>query len=113
MHGDLEYIGASSTMTTAVGHDGYSIVQEGVTNVLRHSTARQAQVRVKVADCAVVIEVVDNGHQRATTFLAGGQGVRGMQERAAALGGTCEAGMVNGAGWRVRARIPLSGQGSS
>jgi hypothetical protein len=33
-----------------------------------------------------------------------------MQERATALGGTCEAGTVDGAGWRVRARIPLSGQ---
>jgi hypothetical protein len=33
-----------------------------------------------------------------------------MAERAAALGGTCEAGTVNGAGWRVRARIPLAGQ---
>jgi signal transduction histidine kinase len=38
--------------------------------------------------------------------------VRGMQERAAALGGSCEAGTVNGAGWRVRARIPLDGNRS-
>jgi signal transduction histidine kinase len=108
---DLDVIGAPAALPASVGHAGYRIVQEGLTNVLRHSTARQAHVRVKVDDCAVVIEVVDDGRQRATTFLAGGHGVRGMQERAAALGGTCEAGMANGAGWRVRARIPLSGKG--
>jgi signal transduction histidine kinase len=51
----------------------------------------------------------DDGRKRATTFPAGGHGLRGRQERAAALGGTCEAGTVNGAGWTVRVRIPLDG----
>ena len=108
---DLEVTGVPAALPATVGHAGYRIVQEGLTNVLRHSTAPQAQVRVEVDDCAVVIEVVDDGHKRATTSLAGGHGVRGMQERAAALGGTCEAGMVNGAGWRVRARIPVGEKG--
>ena len=103
-------IGEPAALAASVGHAGYRIVQEGLTNVLRHSTARQARVRVEIDDCAVVIEVTDDGQKRATAFPAGGHGVRGMQERAAALGGTCEAGTVNGAGWRVRARIPLSGQ---
>ena len=107
---DLEVTGVPAALPATVGHAGYRIVQEGLTNVLRHSTARQAQVRVEVDDCAVVIEVVDDGHKRATTSLAGGHGVRGMQERAAALGGTCEAGTVNGTGWRVRARIPVGGK---
>jgi signal transduction histidine kinase len=80
--------------------------------VLRHSTARQARVRVDVGDRAVVIEVADDGQTRAATVGAGGHGLRGMQERAAALGGTCEAGPVNGAGWRVQARIPVSSKGS-
>jgi len=109
---DLEVTGVPAALPASVGHAAYRIVQEGLTNVLRHSTARKAQVRVEAGDCAVVIEVVDDGQKRAAAFPAGGHGVRGMQERAAALGGTCEAGTVNGAGWRVRARIPLGGKGS-
>jgi len=109
---DLDVTGVPAALPASVGHAAYRIVQEGLTNVLRHSTARKAQVRVEAGDCAVVIEVVDDGQRRAAVFPAGGHGVRGMQERAAALGGTCEVGTVNGAGWRVRARIPLGGNGS-
>jgi signal transduction histidine kinase len=112
LHVDLEVTGVPAALPASVGHAAYRIVQEGLTNVLRHSTARKAQVRVEAGDCAVVIEVVDEGQKRGSVFPAGGHGVRGMQERAAALGGTCEAGTVNGAGWRVRARIPLGGKGS-
>ena len=107
---DLKITGEPAALPASVGHAGYRIVQEGLTNVLRHSTAQQARVRVEIDDCAVVIEITDDGQKRATAFPAGGHGVRGMQERAAALGGTCEAGTVDGAGWRVRARIPPSGQ---
>jgi signal transduction histidine kinase len=106
---DLKVTGVPETLPASVGHAGYRIVQEGLTNVLRHSTARQAEVRVEVDDCAVVIEVTDDGQKRPTAFPAGGHGVQGMRERAAALGGTFEAGTVNGSGWRVRARIPAGG----
>jgi signal transduction histidine kinase len=109
---DLEVTGAPVALPATVGHAGYRIVQEGLTNVLRHSTARQAQVRVDVGDRAVVIEVTDEGQTRPATSAAGGHGLRGMQERAAALGGSCEAGPVNGAGWRVQARIPVGGKES-
>ena len=107
---DLKIAGEPAALPASVGHAGYRIVQEALTNVLRHSTARQAQVRVEIDDYAIVIEVTDDGPKRTTAFPAGGHGVQGMQERVAALGGSCEAGTVNGAGWRVRARIPLAGQ---
>jgi signal transduction histidine kinase len=107
----LDVIGAPIALPAAVGHAGYRIVQEGLTNVLRHSTARQARVRVEVGDRAVVIEITDDGQTRAATFPSGGHGLRGMQERAAALGGTCEAGPVDGTGWRVQARIPVDDKG--
>jgi signal transduction histidine kinase len=109
---DLQVTGVPDALPASVGHAGYRIVQEGLTNVLRHSTARTARVRVAVDDCAVVIEVTDDGQQRLAGFPAGGHGVAGMQERAAALGGSCEAGTVNGAGWRVRARIPVAEEGA-
>ena len=109
---DLKVTGDPAALPASVGHAGYRIVQEGLTNVLRHSTARQAQVRVEIDDRAVAVEITDEGPERPATFPAGGHGVRGMQERAAALGGSCEAGTANGAGWRVRARIPVGGSGS-
>jgi signal transduction histidine kinase len=110
---DLQVTGVPAALPPAVGHVGYRIVQEALTNVLRHSTARQAQVRVDVDDRAVVIEVADDGPKRVGDSPVGGHGLRGMAERAAGLGGTCEAGRVNGAGWRVRARIPVEKEGSS
>jgi signal transduction histidine kinase len=110
---DLNVTGTPATLPASVGHAGYRIVQEALTNVLRHSTADRAQVRVEIDDSTVAIEITDNGQRRATAFPSGGNGLRGMQERAAALGGTCEAGTVGGAGWRVRARIPLGGSALS
>jgi signal transduction histidine kinase len=106
---DLQVAGVPSTLPAAVSHVGYRIVQEGLTNVLRHSTARQARVRVEVGDRAAVIEVLDAGETPTAAFPAAGHGIQGMRERAAALGGTLEAGPVNGTGWRVHAQIPVSG----
>jgi signal transduction histidine kinase len=109
---DLQVAGTPATLPATVSHAGYRIVQEGLTNVLRHSTSRQAQVRVEVSDRAAVIEILDAGEARTTAPLGGGHGIQGMRERAAALGGTCEAGPVNGTGWRVYAQIPIGGSGS-
>jgi signal transduction histidine kinase len=106
----LDVTGLPAALPVSVGHAGYRIVQEGLTNVLRHSTASRAQVRVGIDDEAVAIEITDDGQERPTAVVSGGHGLRGMRERAAALGGTCEAGTFNGAGWRVRARLPLHGK---
>lgn len=105
----LEVTGSPACLPTPVGHAGYRIIQEGLTNVLRHSTARKARVRVEVGDRGVVIEVADDGQLQASATPAGGHGLAGMRERAAALGGSCEAGPVNEAGWLVRAEIPVGG----
>jgi signal transduction histidine kinase len=98
---------------SAVGTAAYRIVQEALTNVLRHAGAGSAIVAVQVGARAVELEVTDDGH--GTTVPAGpavalpssGNGLRGMQERAAAVGGTVEAGAHAGGGWRVHARLPL------
>lgn len=106
---DLQVVGVPAAIPAAVSHAGYRIVQEGLTNVLRHSTARLARVRVEVDERCAVIEILDAGQTRTAVFPPAGHGIQGMRERAAALGGTCEAGPVNGAGWRVRAQIPVGG----
>ena len=103
---ELDVAAATEAVPSAVGHAGYRIVQEGLTNVLRHSTAKHARVRIGHDEGALLVEVLDNG-PAITGPVGGGHGLLGMRERAAALGGSCEAGRVPGGGWRVRARIPI------
>jgi signal transduction histidine kinase len=93
---------------SAIGGAVYRIVQEALTNVLRHADASKAEVRVRAATDALDIEITDNG--RADTADAhAGLGLRGMAERAAALGGRLDAGPRGEGGWRVHAVLPLGG----
>jgi signal transduction histidine kinase len=98
----------------AIQSVGFRIVQEALTNVARHAHAATARVGVHRVPGAVVIEVVDDGVGAARSngqlngdLEASGNGVRGMRERAAALGGTLDAAPVEDGGWRVRARLPI------
>jgi signal transduction histidine kinase len=106
---DLDMATAAEKVPPAIGHASYRIVQEGLTNVLRHSTAEHASVRISQDGGALLVEVLDEGQTRAGSSN-GGHGLAGMRERAAALGGTCEAGAVHGGGWRIQARIPIGAE---
>ena len=89
-----------------VGGAAYRIVQESLTNVVRHAGPNAAaRVRVTAADGAVEIEVSDNG-QGAQPDTPDGNGLTGMRERAAALGGSFTAGSAPGGGFRVKALLP-------
>ncbi len=90
------------------------IVQEALTNVIRHAGATMATVRVVYDDRELVVRVDDDGNAAVSHDTIGaGQGVLGMQERASALGGVVEAGPRPGGGFRVLARLPLSGNPST
>jgi signal transduction histidine kinase len=104
---DLEVTGSAASLPVPVGHAAYRIIQEGLTNVLRHSTARVARVRVVADGEAVLVEVRDEGQPQVPGLPSAGHGLRGMRERAAALGGRCEAGPADGPGWQVHAAIPV------
>ncbi|GLZ31650.1 two-component sensor histidine kinase [Lentzea sp. NBRC 105346] len=83
----------------------YRIVQESLTNVLRHAgPGATASVDVSCSDGALVVTVADTGH--AGSF-AEGSGITGMRRRATALGGTLDAGPADSGGFAVVARIPL------
>jgi signal transduction histidine kinase len=91
----------------AVQTAGYRIVQEALTNVLRHANATAARGSVAREDGALRVEVVDDGLGAGARGPGGsGNGVRGMRERAAALSGTLESGPADPRGWRVLARLP-------
>ena len=89
----------------AVGQAGFRIVQEALTNVMRHAAASRARVSLHVEADTLHVEVTNDGNVAAPT--QGGHGLRGMRERAAALGGDVTAGPAERGGWHVHARLPL------
>jgi signal transduction histidine kinase len=101
-------VGDVGGVPAAVQSAGYRIVQEALTNVLRHADAAHVRVRVARGDQAVLVEVTDDGAGAAANGAGGGSGsgLAGMRERAAALGGALEAGPGDGGGWRVAATLP-------
>jgi signal transduction histidine kinase len=94
----------------------YRILQEALTNVLRHSGGTMAQVRVYRENGQIVVRVIDDGPRQADATLppGAGAGIPGMRARAEELGGTLDAGPRPGGGFAVTARLPVpSGPGSS
>ncbi len=93
----------------AVERTVYRIVQEALTNTIRHADASTAAVTVDLGADAVTVEVTDDG-SAAEGRISGrrGQGLVGMRERALALGGSLEAGPAAGQGFRVAARLPAA-----
>jgi signal transduction histidine kinase len=82
------------------------IVQEGLTNAVKHGRAQAITVEVACDDGAVDVLVADDGGPGATGLPGSGRGLPGMRERAAAYGGTLHAGPRAMGGFEVRARIP-------
>ena len=99
--------GAPVDLPAGVDLSAYRIVQEALTNTLRHAGATRADVTVRYGPGAVGVEVVDDGSGAPADSPNGGHGIVGMRERAALLGGTLEVGGAPGGGFRVRADLPL------
>jgi signal transduction histidine kinase len=97
--------GPVGTVPKPVGTAAYRIVQESLTNVLRHAHATAVEVRVRVDADEVSVEVHDNGtgDRVAPLSMGSGLGIRGMRERAEATGGRLEAGPAADGGFTVKA----------
>ncbi|MDJ0710623.1 MAG: sensor histidine kinase [Woeseiaceae bacterium] len=86
----------------------YRIVQEALTNVLKHAgPGTRADVRIRADECTVTIEIKDNGVEVIGSRHSG-HGIAGMRERAYLLGGTLQAGPQTGGGFSVVARLPTA-----
>jgi signal transduction histidine kinase len=106
LHADVDVEVNGAAVPSAIGQAAFRIVQEALTNVLRHADASNAHVRVRASHDALDIEVTDDG--RANSIgVSPGHGLRGMSERAAALGGRVRVGPRDEGGWRVKAVLPL------
>ncbi|WP_416475678.1 sensor histidine kinase [Streptomyces sp. LKA04] len=101
---DAEVTGPLETLPGPVSREGYRILQESLTNVLRHAGAMPTRVRVAVAEGALTLEV-RNPLPDTRAQSARGSGLRGIRERAALLGGRARTG-PDGGDWRVRVELP-------
>jgi signal transduction histidine kinase len=106
---DVDQPDSGAPLPAAVDLSAYRIVQESLTNTLRHSHATRARVTVRRADGSVRLEISDDGPSRATGRVTGSgrRGIVGMRERARLLGGTLDAGPLPDGGFRVRADLPV------
>ena len=103
---DLDAPANDRRVPDIVAAAAYRIVQESLTNVVRHAgPAAHARVRIRETETALEVEVVDDGTGAAVS-TAEGDGVTGMRERASALGGEFVAGSGPGGGFRVWASLP-------
>ncbi len=100
--------GAPRVLPAGVDLAAYRIVQESLTNVIRHGHAATTRIAIAYRSRDLTIDVQDNGAGNGTSPAGAlGSGLIGMRERAAALGGEVEAGPVSGGGFRVHARLPI------
>jgi signal transduction histidine kinase len=107
VHADVDVEVDHAIVPSAVGGAAFRIIQEALTNVLRHAHASSASVRVRASSDALDIEISDDGRANGLGVTPG-HGLRGMAERAAALGGRVDAGPRDEGGWRVHAVLPLN-----
>jgi len=112
---EFEVTGEQPPTSASVGLAIYRVVQESLTNVVRHAGAAKAKVSLLYAPDAINVWVEDNGRKlsgpaaRAAGRPTEGHGLVGMRERIVAAGGVLDAGPKSeGAGWQVHARVPVS-----
>jgi signal transduction histidine kinase len=112
MEVELSVSGTERPLPGAIDLTAYRILQESLTNVVRHARASAARVLIRYQPEAIVIQVDDNGPGPVHAANgAGSYGMVGMRERAAAVSGTLSAGPRPGGGFRVHARLPTGGDG--
>jgi signal transduction histidine kinase len=110
LHVEIEVAGDPSALPARHDEAAYRIVQESLTNVLRHAEATSIRLAIAIEEDRISLEISDNGN--GTSGLPpssrSGQGLRGMRERARLLGGDLSVATAVGAGFRVRAWLPLA-----
>ena len=104
---DVRVEGAPRSMPSGVGLSAYRILQEALTNAVKHAGPARVEVHLNYGAEALAIEIDDDG--RGLTSRRDGHrgfGLLGMRERASVVGGELQAGARPGGGWRVSARLP-------
>jgi len=105
VHVEVEWRGSREQLPPEVDLSAFRIIQEAVTNVVRHAGTSECQVCIDQQDGQLSIEITDSG--RGGAAAGTGYGITGMRERAALLGGDFSAGPRPDGGFRVAARLPV------
>jgi signal transduction histidine kinase len=106
---ELTTSGARRPLPAGLEVSAYRILQEALTNVVKHAHGARADVEVRYTRDAVEVVVRDGGGERTLAVEPGGHGLLGMRERTALFGGELEAAPTADGGFAVRARLPLKG----
>ncbi|HET9171223.1 MAG TPA: sensor histidine kinase [Actinospica sp.] len=106
---DLRVGGEVRRLPEGLELSAYRIVQEALTNVVKHAATDHARVDLRYRPEELAIEIVDDGAGARTENPASGHGLVGMRERAALHGGSLQAGPLPLRGYRVAARLPIAG----
>jgi signal transduction histidine kinase len=104
---ELRIEGEASQLPAGVDLTAYRLVQEGLTNVVKHAQASRAEVLVNYGDGYLEVTVRDDG-KGVGNGDGGGHGLVGMRERVSVYGGELDAGPATGGGYRLRAKLPLT-----
>jgi signal transduction histidine kinase len=102
---DLTVLGEPRSLPAGIELAAYRIVQEALTNTLKHAGPARARVTIRHAPDAVLLEITDDGD--ASTVAGEGHGIVGMHERVALYGGELRAGPLPGRGFGVQVRLPV------
>jgi signal transduction histidine kinase len=105
---DLRVGGDVRLLPEGLELSAYRIVQEALTNVVKHAATDHARVLLRYQPEALAIEIVDDGAGARAGASSTGHGLVGMRERAALHGGSLEAGPLPVRGYRVAARLPIA-----
>jgi signal transduction histidine kinase len=103
---DLSVEGEPRALSPSIDVSAYRIVQEALTNVVKHASTAEASVVIRYGAREIEVEVTDDG-PGAVSGNGSGYGLAGMRERVDLHGGTLEAGSRNGGGFVVKARLPV------
>jgi signal transduction histidine kinase len=104
---DLQVEGERRELPVGIELSAYRIVQEALTNALKHAGEAHASVRVRYEPESLELEIIDDGAGAAAPVGSGGHGLVGMRERVALYGGRLDAGRRAGGGFAVRVLLPI------
>ena len=106
LHAEVRVEGTTTELPPGVDFTAYRIVQEALTNVLKHAGPATATVVIGYEPAALRLEILDDGRAVNGRAAPGGHGLVGMRERVGVYGGSFEAGPRTGGGFRVAVRLP-------
>jgi signal transduction histidine kinase len=107
---DLAIEGDEVPLPAGIDLSAYRIVQEALTNTLKHAGSTAAKVSVRYGTAVLELEIIDEGTAASTSSNGSGHGLIGMRERVALYGGHLETGRRKDGGYVVHAQLPLTGE---